>query len=190
MRVVKLLFFLYLPIIVSGCSYNKNITGAQVHESVMTEGMTICAYFDEKVCVTAENTLLRHIMWDGITRTVKLIPRKERLYGKLGLYFPGSGNHWEYHKGITRAIVQEAQLHFSGTKDVESLLDSTIDKDNVLYRDDGLAVLWRKVNRPDMRPGGYIDLFIFQILVNGKKPEKLNGSQNNKISVEYNAPQK
>lgn len=186
MSVVKFLFFLYIGIIVIGCRHTDgNI--AQIHESVMTEGMTICAYFDEKVCLTAENSLLRHIMWDGITRSVKLIPRKERWYGKLGLYFPGSGNHWEYHKGITRAIVQEAQLHFDSQKDLSIFLDKYVNDKYDLYRDDGLMVSWRKVVKPDMGPGGHIDLNIIQILVNGKKPIKLRGSQNDKISVETTA---
>ena len=92
MRVVKLLFILYIAALVNGCRHNGgNIN--QIHESVMNEGMTICAHFEEKVCIEAENRLVRNIMWDGITRSVTLIPRKERWYGKLGLYFPGSGNH-------------------------------------------------------------------------------------------------
>jgi hypothetical protein len=101
------------------------------------------------------------------------------------LYFPGSGNHWEYHKGITRGIVQEAQLHFDSEKDLALFLDEYADDKYDLYRDDGLMISWRKVVRPDMGSGGYIDLFILQLLVKGKKPEKLHGSQNYKISVEY-----
>jgi len=183
MRLAKFLFLLFCTLAISGCRHNENIIAAQVHESVMTDGMIICADFDEKVCVKAENLLLRHIKWDDITRSVKLIPRNERWHGKLGLYYPGVGNHWEYHKGLTRGIIQEAQLHFASEKDVFSFLNKFIDNKNVLYRDDGLMVLWRKVIRPDEAPGGYIDLSIFQILIDGKKPKKLHGSQNDKISV-------
>ena len=188
MRVVKLLFILYIAALVNGCRHNGgNIN--QIHESVMNEGMTICAHFEEKVCIEAENRLVRNIMWDGITRSVTLIPRKERWYGKLGLYFPGSGNHWGYHKGITRGIIQEAQLHFTSEEELFLFLDKYVDRKYDLYRDDGLMISWRKVVRPDMGPGGYIDLFILQLLVNGKKPERLYGSQNNKISVQLSAMQ-
>jgi hypothetical protein len=182
MTVAKLLLILSISVVVSGCIHYDADTD-KIRESVMTKGMIICADFDEKVCVMAENSLVRRIMWDGIERSVTLIPRKERWYGKLGLYFPGSGNHWEYHKGITRGIVQEAQLHFDNEKDLALFLDKYADDKYDLYRDDGLMISWRKVVRPDMGSGGYIDLFILQLLVNGKKPERLNGSQNDKISV-------
>ena len=187
MRLFNFLLNLCFIITVSGCVHQSGNVGS-VRESVMTEGMTICADFDEKVCIFAENSIRRQIMWDGITRSVNLIPRKERWYGKLGLYSPGDGNNWKYHKGITRGIVQEAQIHFNSEKELFLFLDKYVDHKHDLYGDDGLLISWRKVVRPDMGPGGYIDLFILQLLVNGHKPERLNGSQNNKISVEFSSP--
>ena len=155
-------------------------------ETVMSNGTKICASTQLKtICIEAETELVRKITWDGATRSVKMIPRNKRWYGKLGLYFPGPGNHWKNHNGVTRGIINEAQLHFPNKEKMLEFLNKFYDKDQAVYRDDGLYISWFSSIKPNKKAGGYLKLSIYQILVNGKKPKSLPGSQNEKITVSY-----
>ena len=78
------------------------------NEIVMSPGMTITATTPTgAITVTAGRGLKRSYTWEGATRSVEMWPRGERWYGSLGLYYPGPGNHWEAHNGITRGGLQE-----------------------------------------------------------------------------------
>ncbi len=63
-------------------------------------------------------------------------------------------------------------------------VNSPFEQANIVYRDDGLGVKWYKSLMPDLVPGGVLDLMIFQLLIDGKKPEHLIGSKNDKITLE------
>ncbi len=43
---------------------------------------------------------------------------------------------------------------------------------------------FEKVVFPDMAPGGVLQLYVYQYLINGQKPKSLPGSQDEMISVE------
>ena len=51
----------------------------------------------------------------------------------------------------------------------------------LVYRDDGLAAGWEK----NEGAGGTLSVSVWQIYINGNKPTKLPGSQNDKIIVEF-----
>jgi hypothetical protein len=61
MIVAKMLLILSISVVVSGCIHNGGDT-VKIRESVMTKGMIICADFEEKVCVMAENSQ-RKMVW-------------------------------------------------------------------------------------------------------------------------------
>ena len=148
----------------------------------MSPGFKVCATNSSgKICILAETKVIRHITFDGVTRSVKMIPRKQRWYGKLGLYFPGSGNHWKNHNGITRGIINEAQLHFSNKEELLNFLNHYYNESEAVYNDDGLYISWSKSTRPDKKVGGYLRLSIYQIMINGRKPDSLPGSKNDNI---------
>jgi len=150
------------------------------NELVMKEGMSISvtnSYGTLKI--TAGKGTLRHYTWAGAMRSVPLLTRRKRWNGSLGLYYPGEGNHWEKHDGITRAVLEEGQQHF---KTVDAAME-WIKKENhweYIYRDDGLVVGWEKLTGA----GGTLSVAVWQILINGKKPISLPGSHNDKISVQ------
>jgi len=52
-----------------------------------------------------------------------------------------------------------------------------------VYHDKGLLFQWRK----DVFPDGMklLHLWVFQVLINGEKPQSLPESQNGKITVTY-----
>jgi hypothetical protein len=104
-------------------------------------------------------------------------PRGERWYGSLGLYFPGPGEHWQEHEDVSRCVVEEGQQHFKTADDAQEWL---ADRKYMryVYRDDGLVVGWKKVLARKQ-----LNVEVWQIYVNGKKPDKLDGSENDKIKV-------
>ena len=69
-------------------------------ETVMTPGMKITALTSNgEITILASKDYERSYTWDGETRSVKLGARKSRWYGKLGIYYPGPGQHWKSNHG-------------------------------------------------------------------------------------------
>jgi Ankyrin repeats (3 copies)/Ankyrin repeats (many copies) len=148
-------------------------------EVAMSPGMRITATMSVgKIAITAVDELTRSYTWDGATRAVEMCPRVERWYGSLGLFNPGAGEHWRDHHGITRCVTQEGQQHF---KTVEEALKWIKERNwyPFVYRDDGLMVGWNKnLARKQL------SVEVWQILIDGKKPKRLPGSQDAGITVE------
>jgi hypothetical protein len=130
------------------------------------------------IAITSGKGLHRSYTWDGATRSVEMWPRSERWYGSLGIYFPGPGEHWEEHNGITRGVVSEGQLHFKTLDEANQWVTSPKYMPFV-HRNDGLAVGWNK-NLARKQLG----VEVVQIYVDGKKPTKLPDSQDDKLIVE------
>jgi hypothetical protein len=106
------------------------------------------------------------------------MPHRARYYGNLGLYHWAGGIHWRDHHGIQRCFAAEGQQHF---ETVEAAMKWLREKDRMspAYRDDGLVVAWCK-----NLSGVSLNVDVWQILINSKKPTRLPGSQNDKIIVE------
>jgi hypothetical protein len=148
-------------------------------EVVMSPGMRITATTPMgTIAITAVDELSRSYTWEGATRAVEMSPRVARWYGSLGLFNPGAGEHWRDHHGITRCVTEEGQQHF---KTVEEALKWIKERDWMpfVYRDDGLMVGWGK-----RLPRKQLNVEVWQILIDGKKPKRLPGSQDGKIVVE------
>jgi hypothetical protein len=110
-------------------------------------------------------------------------PRAERWYGSLGLYYPGPGDHWKEHNGITRGVVEEGQQHFKTVEESLKWVRSRTWQPYV-YRDDGLMIGWSKT-----LPRRQLNVEVWQLYVDGKKPQRLPGSNNKKIIVTYTKPE-
>lgn len=180
--------FTIIAIIVStftGCAEIQNVSHRDtLNELVMFDGMEIKVRNNYGMLVIyAEKPFKRYYTWEGETRSVEMIPRKKRWYGKFGIYFPGKGNHWKEHNGITRGVLEEAQLHFATTKNAMKFLTHPSRINSTVYRDDGLAVTWSKSIKPDRSLGGTLFVDVWQVYIEGKKPEKLPGSENDKVIV-------
>jgi len=101
----------------------------------------------------------------------------------LGLINSGTEN-WKYHNGITRGSILEGQVHLSSESDVLTFFEKgNFEKDDFVYTHDGLGVFFNKVVRSDKGHGGVLNLYIWQFLIDGKKPINLPGSQDDKIRV-------
>jgi hypothetical protein len=171
-----------LTIAVSSCDVAAPQAGQA--ETVMTSGMLITARTPEgEIAIHAGEGFVRSYNWGGATRSLKMWPRRKRWYGSLGLYYPGPGDHWKVHDGITRAVVEEGQQHFASLEEASSWLRSR----NrgwmaYTYRDDGLVVGWKRV--PSRRQ---LNVEVWQILIQGSRPTRLDGSENGKITVSQRA---
>lgn len=149
------------------------------NEVVMSPGMKVIAETRMgKMIITAGEGLKRSYTWDGATRSVEMVSRDERWYGSLGLYFPGPDQHWKEHKGITRGVVEEGQQHFKTAEEAQEWLAERKYMPYV-YRNDGLMVGWDTV--PARKQ---LNIEVWQILIDGKKPTQLEGAQDDKIAVE------
>ena len=153
------------------------------NELVMTPGMSITATTKTgTITVTAGHGLKRTYTWEGASRSATLWPRSERWYGSLGAYYPAPFQPWHEHRGITRGVLEEGQQHFDSEHEaLVWIRRRSGDWPTIyptVYRDDGLAVSYGKVLERRQ-----IDVCVWQILIRGRKPHRLPGSQNNSIHV-------
>lgn len=110
--------------------------------------------------IKAGDNYHRSFTWRGETRSVDMLPRKERWNGSFGLYFPGRGNHWKEHDGITRAVVDEGILNFESLAGILEYIDHYEDKNSLVYNDAGLFVYWDK----SPGAGGTLNVQVWQFL--------------------------
>ena len=154
-------------------------TDGTPNELVMTNGMTITAETETgMIIISAGRGLKRTYTWEGASRSTTLWPRSERWYGSLGAYYPGPGEHWRNHNGVTRGVLQEGQQHFESEQEALDWLHKRSGYDPTVYRDDGLVVSFGKT-----LPRRQINVEVWQILIHDAKPQKLAGSDNSKINV-------
>jgi hypothetical protein len=157
-------------------------TSQPANEIVMTPGTSITASTPQgTITITAGKNLKRSYTWEGATRSVTMWPRQNRWYGSLGLYYPGPGEHWVKHNGITRAVVEEGQQHFATEQQAIDWLHARTYLSYV-WRTDGLVVGWSKT--PERRQ---LSVEVWQIIVDGKQPTQFPGSADAKISVAMEA---
>ncbi|MGD9721183.1 MAG: hypothetical protein AB7O59_03900 [Pirellulales bacterium] len=146
----------------------------------MAPGMKISATTPTgTITITAGNGLKRSYTWEGATRSVEMYPREKRWYGSLGLFFPGPGDHWEPHNGITRGVLEEGQRH---CKTVDEALRWIVENNSwcpTVYRNDGLVVAWGKTLDRNQ-----LNVSVWQFYIDGKKPTQLPGAKDKYIVVE------
>jgi hypothetical protein len=152
-----------------------------VNEVVMSPGMQIIVKMPtDEMTITAGKGRKRSYTWKGDTRSVEMTPRDKRWFGSFGLYFPGAGNHWFPHDGVTRCVAEEGQLNFSSVEKAKKWLSETPAFQPRVHRNDGLTV-WLKKNQ-------CLGVDVIQVYIKGKKPSSLPGSQGDKIRVVGGGP--
>jgi hypothetical protein len=151
-------------------------------EIVMSANMQITAETPVgTITITAGQGFNRCYTWEGATGCIGLGPQEAPW---LGLAAEGNPFLWRTHNGINRIVVIEGQQHFSSVDEFKKWTGffrrgyfKRVDEP-LVYRDDGLLVGWSKVLARRL-----LDVDVRQIYINGRKPDKLPGSQNDKISV-------
>lgn len=112
----------------------------------------------------------RTFTWDGATRSVLMEVRKERWYGALGLYFPGTGDHWKEHKGVTRGVLSEETRDFANLAEFETWLKNQQDWYDAKHTPDGLVAGWG-INLERQQ----LNVEVHRITIAGKRQESLKG---------------
>jgi hypothetical protein len=180
MTKIKLIIFLFVTFLTVGCNIKTTTASKEDNEIVLTDRMSVIAQnINGKLTISAGKKYYRTFTWAGGTRSVFLHPREKRWNGSLGLYFSGSGSHWKKHDNVTRAVIEEGILHFNSKNEVLTYIGRYEDQCSLAYSDNGLFVYWDK----SLGAGGTLNVLIWQFLINGSKPEKLPGSDNNKIQL-------
>jgi hypothetical protein len=159
-----MLFFVGLcviSIISVAIVYAKSKSDTLKIELVMSEGETIKA--------TTQMGEITIVAGKGLKRTY-------RWYGSLGAYYPApSYLHWFACNGISRCVVDEGIQHFNNEKALYKwILD--IKWLEFVYTSDGLLVCWQKSPQREQ-----LNVEVWQLLVNDKKPSKLKGANDSKI---------
>lgn len=184
------LFVIMICCFVSGCT-NLSINEPKVvpREIVMNDGMKICAMSqnNNKICIISEGNTKRIICIGEEKYSITLIPRTKRWHGKLGLIEPKQPeNIFKTDNYTIRLLITEAQIAYSSVESsVQRLPLYKNNGFNLVYNDDGLLIMWKE----SVAPGNNVlDISIFQILIDGEKPNKLPGSQNQNIIVKRSGP--
>lgn len=104
--------------VVVGCSKLSPDKPASVDEPDPNAVLRVGDVFEFRngngtMTISADSNRKRTYSWDGASRSVEMESRKQPWYGALGLYFPGPGDHWAEHNGITRGVLQEQTRDFA-----------------------------------------------------------------------------
>jgi hypothetical protein len=162
---------------------DKPTHGSQ--ELVLAEGSQLIAKSTlGEVRIIAGLGTRRIYVWDNgaCQREAQLWRREERWYGSYGIYFPGPGNHWPVCNGIRRGVLEEGQLHFSTLDKAQEWVDqekaSCVSGAgavcDLIYSADGLVLRFGKT-----APRSQLDVTLFQLYVDGFKPQGLEGASTN-----------
>lgn len=122
-------------------------------ELVLQEDAHLSAQFGSNtVTVTADKGLGRTFSWNECAFSPRMILRPTRWFGSLGIYNPGieeakSPARGKSCNGITRAVVQEGQLHFVDSAAAERWLTRYSRSRPTAWSSDGLVMQWAVVPR-------------------------------------------
>jgi hypothetical protein len=171
------------------------IRSDEEQQVVMTEGEEIKATTQEgTLTIQAGKNYERSFEWNGAVRSARMIPRPAPWYGHLGIYNPGQSGMWRKHDGVTRVVYAEYQLSFPTKAEAETYLASWYSSNTLHYNsdsdikpagvwnDDGLVVWWKR-----SRWAQAMNVTVLQVLIDGKRPIELKGSQDANLTVKSGA---
>lgn len=154
-------------------------------ELALQEGARLRATHDTaEIQVFAGREFERRFAWNDCSLNANMTVRSSRWMGRLGIY-DAAGRFLDLSAGchgISRPVVEEAQLHFADQASAERWI-ARYRKSyaNVVWTNDGLLVAW------DIRPErGQLNVDVYQLCVRGKRPGQLAGARDDAVSVSSN----
>lgn len=157
-RTMQTAITICLIIALAGCKWPTPLTDNEV---VMCEGMQIQVADDQRITITAIDSVTRNYKIDSFDINARLIPRPERWYGSLGLYKPtGTGD--------LHMVLEEGQQHFHSTTEAMDWLELAQRPIgiHIKYAQDGLVIAWA-------HDQNVLRVALWQIYIQGNKPTKL-----------------
>jgi hypothetical protein len=178
-RVLTTAAILLLTALIAGCSKPP-----PPRETVLGPGMSLLASNKAgAVRITYVDPITRRYEWDNSIRVIHLIPRVDRFSyegqigdGILGLYDPADTWFFSFRP---RLVVQEAERHFATAKQAQQFLTQSRDFMDWVYTNDGLVVGFSKITGR----GNQVNIDVWQLLINGSKPEMLEGAKPESIKI-------
>lgn len=144
----------------------------------MVKGMTIEAMFPNgKLTITADTTMKRTFRWKNEKIAATLLPRMKRWNGSFGAYSPGGGDP-------IHIVIEEGQQHFCSTMEALEWVDLQNNRMNYIYTSDGLVIGWN-VQSDNKDSKTIIQAQIWQLYVDGKKPNNMKNSNDKLINVYF-----
>ena len=185
---ICLIFLVFSPGEPASCAPKKQA------ELVMAKGMEIIAETPEgKIRIKAKSKMTREYIWQGGKRTVKMSPQAQSFNG--GIYNPSwYGNPVsdvisvatmafgitppppKPSDGIIHGISVEQPLNFASCEEALMWIFEEPGAVPYIWRNDGLCVWYN--HQPNV-----ITVEVYQIYINGKKPENFPGGKNNLIKI-------
>lgn len=120
--------------------------------------------------IEAESNLKRTFTWNGASRSVFMESRTKPWQGALGLYWPGPGDHWENHDGVTRGVIVEQRRDFESSDEFRSWLEDMQDWYDARHTPDGVVGGW-SINRERNQ----LNVEVWKITIEGEEPSALEG---------------
>ncbi|MDZ8119224.1 DUF4258 domain-containing protein [Pontiella agarivorans] len=149
-------------------------------ELAISQGMVLNLNENRSLTIESIDPLTRSYILDGYTNVVKLTPDTVRYYGRMGL---SGSSAWKGSRGIDRAVFSEGQQHFYSADEAISWLTLGWNGTNgigLVYTSDGLAVGYKETGSRRQ-----INIDVWQVYINGRKPEDLPGASDEKLQVYY-----
>lgn len=169
-----------IALILVGCEkHERRVEPYQYTELAMSENMVIDAKNKYGVVrIEWKGPLERCFAWEEKHECRTLIPRKERYNGRLGAYDPAETFFWELF--TTRIVSEDSKINFENMQDMKLWLIQGSSVFDWVYTDDGLVIGFSKSTERNQ-----INIYVYQLLVNNKKPTEIDGSrpENIKISI-------
>ncbi|MBX3458591.1 MAG: hypothetical protein KF696_01350 [Planctomycetes bacterium] len=111
--------------------------------------------------IRATSPLERVFEWKGSERKIELLRRTKPWNEHLTLYFPGTGDHWKMHDGVTRAVVEEGRVSFGSKSDALAWL-ARFSYLDVVGNEDGLFAGWAIITERNQ-----LDFVLWRVTVSG-----------------------
>jgi hypothetical protein len=163
---------------------NINAMETQVKGAVLERGQSVqVTNKNGTVKISYISPTKRNYEWDGQSRIIKMIPGEEDVTDPLGSVHPSyagmynPADVWIVSFKV-RLVVSEGTMNFKHENELYKFLDQGSAIMDWVYTSDGLAVGFAR------SPGRQqINFYLYQLLLNGKKPTNLKGANPNKIRL-------
>lgn len=174
----KTLSFGFILVLISSLTFvaNGQAEIEEVKGAVLQPGQSIVATNKNgSVKISYVSPTKRKYEWDGHSRVVNLTVRPEPFQGREGMYDPA--DVWLICFQV-RLLLEEYTINFKNEKEMYQYLYQGGGIMDWVYSSDGLVVGF---GRSPSRQA--IDIDLFQILLNGKRPTNLRGASQTAIRL-------
>jgi len=118
----------------------------------------------------------RSFEWNENSRVVKMIPRKDRFRGKVGIYNPATTY---FGSPDMRLVVSEEQVHLESLQAFEEWIVTGSEYFDWVYNNEGLVAGFGR--SPDRNQ---VSIRLHQVYISGQIPNELPGAEPGKIRLE------